>query len=109
MAIFRALRSVPFLFQVFVERARQERKWGPQKHAHFPKRGPTPEWYMDAAKEDCEADFKVGDQNWAVIFNEEAMEALSATTVENLSAERIQAAAVLAAWAEHKDLPWQNK
>lgn len=100
VAIWRALRSVPFLLLVLAERARQERKWGPQRHPSFGRDGPLTEDTVEQAKRLCEADFASADGNWCVIFNEEAFEAMSARDVPHLLAEQTQAAAVLAAWWE---------
>ncbi len=100
VALLRAMRSVPFLFGVFVERARQERKWGPQSHPSFGRDGPLPEALVQAAKDACETDFDVGDPNWCSVLHEECMEAQGEADPAKLRAELVQTAAVAAAWHE---------
>lgn len=100
MAIWRAMSSLPFLFQALIERARQERKWGPQRHPSFPKRGPQPSEVEEAVKEICEEDFRNGDPSWMAILDEEVAEAMCQPDPTKLRAELIQVAAVSAAWWE---------
>ena len=97
-AWLRALRSVPFLFVVLAERARQEFRWGPQHHPAFPLRGPVPRAIANGARRDCDDEAKRGDPSWCAIFNEECFEAMSEPRPRELRRELVQSAAVAAAW-----------
>lgn len=98
IAIWRSLSTIPFLVAVFWERVRQEQKWGPQRHPSFRRNAFMSRRMVDDAKRLCDLSFKIGNGSWAVIFNEEAVEALGAETPEELRLEQIQTAAVLGAW-----------
>ena len=104
----RALRSLPTLVDVLVERANQEIKWGPQTHPDGT--GPTvpaPDYLavdtMDDARviatqvvEDRVADGE--SVTWMDIASEEFYEA-GAATGKDLGVELVQNAAVFVAWA----------
>lgn len=86
------------LYEVALERARQDAKWGEQNH---PDKSTTSEpllWGSDAYRERL----KVED-NWLDILLEEVAEAAEASSEEELQKELIQIAAVAAAWAEAID------
>ena len=86
------------LFDVQMERRRQDMKWGVQNHPDG-----TSEYYRayaDEAREDCK---RLNPVDWTAILLEETYEALSETDPIKLRAELIQVAAVAVAWAEAID------
>ena len=95
------MRSIRFLVAVFVERARQERKWGPQHHPSFGPDGPLPESLVARAKMLCQQQAAAGKVSWSVILNEEAYEAMGESDPRLLDKELVQTAAVAAAWSEN--------
>ena len=90
------------LEEVFLERQRQERKWGTQNHPD----GTSNNVY--ALERDLRISInanksKLGTLTWADILDEEYMEALAESSEINLRAELIQVAAVAVAWIEDID------
>lgn len=102
-SIIGALASLPFLWEVFVERVRQERKWGPQNHPSFPASGPYLEETAEYARNECAAAFDRGDGSWLHILDEEAFEAMTEPDLRKLRKELVQVAAVSSAWRESID------
>jgi hypothetical protein len=98
---------------VLGERVKQTEKWGVQRHPNVHPES-KPGTAFDACffsllpseeeiKKECEINRQDGELNWATIATEELVEAVSATTKEQMRAELVQAAAVIFAWIESLD------
>jgi len=89
--------------QVAVERLRQISKWGEQNHPDF-REGYYFVPSAEAAKQQCDTRFAVGDPNWGDILLEEVAEAFEErNNEENLRTELVQIAAVALSWVDAID------
>lgn len=86
---------------VRTERARQDEKWGKQRHPHGTSIKFKP--LADSARNSCRAADANNTVTWMHIFREEVWEALSETDRQKLRVELVQAIAVGVAWVEHLD------
>ena len=88
--------------EIFVERERQDRKWGEQNHPDGS--GQYPETIdADVAKMACQDAADGGYLTWVHILREEVAEAFAETDPVRLRAELLQVAAVAVAWIEAID------
>lgn len=85
---------------VRLERRKQLRKWGVQKHPSGTGSA-LAAIFADQWKSICDMQNEQGKDDWATIAIEEVLEALAETDPDNLLTEVVQAAAVFVAWAEH--------
>lgn len=86
---------------ITAERARQDAKWGVQRHDDG-----TSREYVNAAnhwKGVVDEDADDGESKWAHILLEEVFEALAETDPAKLRAELVQSAAVIVNWLEDID------
>lgn len=100
------------LSEVRAERLRQDEKWGEQNHAdgvgddvHLlgDVARPTYGTLCYLQRENVNDAARQGRSRWAGILLEEAFEALSATSVDELRAELVQVAAVAVQWVQAID------
>ena len=89
------------LFDVRVERLRQNKKWGEQNHPD----GTGELWGHRAsvARSACQQAHEGGYNTWLHILREEVMEAFACADPQDLRKELIQVAAVAVAWVEAID------
>lgn len=93
------------LYEVQMERSRQDAKWGQQNHPD----GTAPDGVAkakeiaDAARKVCDHMAATKKLTWMHIFTEEVMEAFAETDELKLRVELIQAIAVGVAWVEAID------
>ena len=85
--------------EVQAERARQLAKWGVQRYPNGTG-GALNRAAADQARDACDRAAERDETTWAVIFYEEAREALAEDDVEALYAELVQVEAVARAWRE---------
>jgi hypothetical protein len=102
----RELKTHGVLNEVFVERDRQETKWGEQDIPD----GTGPEWEFavhplsaDLAKTRCGAAMLTSKNTYALITVAETAAALAETDKRKLRVKLIQCAAVFVAWVEKID------
>jgi hypothetical protein len=89
-----------FIFDdVAYERARQDAKWGEQRHPDG-----TGGEYFKQLERDARMDYEYASKDksitWALILREEVYEALSASSLKDLDEELNQVMAVAAAWRQ---------
>ena len=87
------------LYEVLVERARQDAKWGQQNHPNGTG-GPGLGERAVLARNWCQRLAAEGNCTWMAILEEEITEAYAERDPEKLRSELVQAAAVIAAWIE---------
>ena len=96
------MRVLSVLGEIFVERERQDRKWGEQNHPDGT--GEYPETIdTDVAKMACQDAADGRYLTWVHILREEVAEAFAETRPDRLRAELLQVAAVAIAWIEAID------
>ena len=111
-----ATPDLAVLLDVAAERTSQDRRWGPQDHAHFHPVLAEPHIAADdvaalygmptadVARDACEVAFAGGEGSWAHILVEEIAEALAEHRDPHaLRAELLQVAAVAVAWVGSLD------
>ncbi len=94
------LKSI--LDEVYLERARQDAKWGEQNHPN----GTGGEWAQeeaDSCRQLCDVAFQDGCGTFRLILAEEVAEAFAESDKTRLREELIQVAAVAVAWVEKLD------
>ena len=82
------------------ERARQDRKWGPDRSHPNGTGSPGTKDVADIARMECDNAFRGGWGTWRHILEEEVKEAFAEENPEALAAELIQVAAVCVAWIQ---------
>lgn len=88
-----------FINKVFVERARQNARWGEQNHPDGTGKQGFRLWEA-SMKELNKAAVAEGRLNWSLILREEVAEALASKDQQDLQGELVQVAAVCQAWYE---------
>lgn len=88
------------LEEVYLERERQDAKWGEQNHPDYTGISEVDRMAADAARKMCDEAFKSGVGAWRYILLEEVLEAFAESDPARLRAELIQVAAVAIAWVE---------
>lgn len=98
------------LFEIDLERERQEQKWGQQNHPDgtgpnllMPIGGITADLYRESMVDRCDLMHQVGAGTWEHILTEEYAEAMAEADPAVLRRELIQVAAVAVAWIEAID------
>lgn len=89
------------LDEIWLERGRQDEKWGEQNHANGTG-GEEAEKIAASLKSLCKSS-EPGEDTWVRILAEEVSESLAETERDLLRMELIQTAAVVVAWIECLD------
>lgn len=88
---------------ITAERARQDAKWGVQRHPDGTSNDPDDTQMAEMWKDIVDRDAAQGTTNWVNILSEEMFEAFAETDPVKLRAELIQCAAVITNWVEDID------